>query len=106
MFNWIKNLFSSTTNYAEPIQVDPTTNWPFPTGDKPVAANSATYEEQAKPVAKPKTQAKKPAATKAKAPAKPKATATKKAAPKTASKKPAAVKAEPAKRGRKPKTSA
>jgi hypothetical protein len=98
MFNWIKNLFTAKT--AEPVVLDSTTHWPFPTAEKPVAANSATYEEQAKPVAKPKTQTKKPATTK------PKATATKKAAPKTASKKPAAIKAEPAKRGRKPKTGA
>ena len=104
MFKWIKNLF--TAKPAEPVVLDSTTHWPFPTAEKPVAANSATYEEQAEPVAKPKTQAKKPAATKPKAPAKPKATATKKAAPRTASKKPAAIKAEPAKRGRKPKTSA
>jgi len=96
MFNWIKNLFSSTTNYAEPIQVDPTTNWPFPTGDKPAmsaqpAANDPALVTEAKPKAK---------ATK------PKATATKKAAPKTAPKKPAAIKAAPTKRGRKPKTDA
>ena len=98
MLNWIKNLFTSKPK--EPVVLDSTTNWPFPTAEAPVAANSTTYEEQAKPVAKPKTQAKKPATTKSKA------TTTKKAAPKTASKKPAAIKAEPAKRGRKPKSAA
>ena len=108
MFNWIKNLFSSKSPTVE--TVDTTTNWPFPTGEKPTAevppvapakaqAKRATKPkvEQAKPVAKPKTQTKKPAT---------KAAATKKAAPKTAPKKPAAIKAEPAKRGRKPKSAA
>ena len=89
MFNWIKNLFGSTTNYAEPTQVaDP--NWSFPTADKPAANDPAPVTE-----AKPEANA-----------TKPKATATKKAAPKTAPKKPAAIKAAPAKRGRKPKTGA
>ena len=95
MFNWIKNLFGSTTNYAEPAKVDTTTNWPLPTAETPAmsaqpAANDPALVTEAK--------------SKAKA-TKPKATATKKAAPKTASKKPAAIKA-PAKRRRKPKSSA
>ena len=102
MFNWIKNLFSSSpatvvetpaearVPVLEPVakpavQLDTTANWPFPTSNRPPANDPA-------PVVK--------------ATAKPKATATKKAALKTASKKPAAIKAAPAKRGRKPKTGA
>lgn len=96
MFNWIKNLFGSTTNYAEPAKVDTTTNWPLPTAETPAmsaqpAANDPALVTEAKSKAKATN---------------PKATATKKAAPKTAPKKPAAIKAAPAKRGRKPKTGA
>ena len=99
MLNWIKNLFSSTTNYAEPIQVDTTTNWPFPTADKPAANDPA-------PVVEAKPTVVEPTAKKARSPKKPKAKVeveTKKAAPKTASKKPAAIKT---KRERKPKSAA
>lgn len=70
MFNWIKNLLgisSPATDDAsaapyklETPVVDSTVNWPFPTEDKP-AANDAPVKEQAKTVAKPKKQAKKPA---------------------------------------------
>ena len=107
MFNWIKNLFSSSpatvvetpaearVPVLEPVakpamQLDTTANWPFPTSNRPPANDPAPV---VKATAKPKAT-------------KPKATATKKAAPKTASKKPAAIKAEPKKRGRKPKTGA
>ena len=113
MFNWIKNLFSSSPAtvvetpaeaqvpvlepVAEPaVQLDTTANWPFPTSNRPPANDPAPV---VKATAKPK-------ATKPKTTAKPKAEPKKKAAPKTASKKPAAIKAEPAKRGRKPKTGA
>ena len=114
MFNWIKNLFSSSPAtvvetpaeaqvpvlepVAEPaVQLDTTANWPFPTSNRPPANDPAPV---VKATAKPKS-------TKPKTTAKPKAEPKKKAAPKTASKKPAAVNAaEPKKRGRKPKSEA
>ena len=82
MFNWIKNLFTSSntsekieaTYDLEPPVLDTTTKWPFPTSDKP-AANDPAPVTEAKPKAKttkPKAEPKKKAAptpTKAKKPA-------------------------------------
>ena len=92
MLNWIKTLFTGSKN-------------PTPTADMDEIAAFFKDPESIKTTPLPLVAAnddEKP--TKKKATAKPKATATKKAAPKTASKKPAAIKAtEPKKRGRKPK---
>ena len=94
MINWIKNLFTSSPApvaeapykletpvveeevVATLVALTPQAAWPFP--------NLQAANDDANP-------------TKKKATAKPKATATKKAAPKTASKKPAAIKTKPKK---------
>ena len=76
MFNWIKNLFGLKQEAPKAV-LDTTTNWPFPTAEKPAANDPA-----------PVTAAPKKPATK---------TTAKKPATKTTAKKPAAT------RGRKPK---
>jgi hypothetical protein len=90
MFNWIKNLFTSS---PAPVAEYPKI-LPKPIVEVPVVEVETKVKTATKAAQKPK------------ATAKPKAAATKKAVPKTASKKPVAIKAEPAKRGRKPKSAA
>jgi hypothetical protein len=99
MLNWIKNLFTGTTVPETPFQDFSDIG----IAQRPIAPYKVPAPAETTPVP---LVAEKAVEAVVKSVAKPKATATKKAAPKTASKKPAAIKAEPAKRGRKPKSAA
>ena len=66
MFNWIKNLFGLKQEAPKAV-LDTTTNWPFPTAEKPAANDPAPVTAAPKKPAT-KTTAKKPAATRGRKP--------------------------------------
>ena len=87
MFNWIKNLFGLKQEAPKAV-LDTTTNWPFPTAEKPVMSAQPAVNDPA-PVMESPTEVVKEVPVK-----KPRKSTTKsKAAPApTKAKKPAAIK--------------